>query len=57
MTSTPFVGFRGDGTNCADIDECAEGSSECVNSVCDNSEGSYICNCLEGERVDNGTLQ
>ena len=36
-----------------DVDECGEESHECVKSDCDNSEGSYICNCLSGYAVDN----
>ena len=35
-----------------DIDECDEESDECFNAKCDNSEGSYICNCLTGYVVD-----
>ena len=46
-----FQGFRGDGINCKDVDECDEEKHECVNSQCDNSEGSYRCNCDTGIRL------
>ena len=35
-----FVGFRGDGTNCFDIDECIENIDECGDhSTCLNTVG------------------
>ena len=37
-----------------DIDECTDGSHECLHSDCENSDGSYVCNCHEGtELIDN----
>ena len=37
-----------------DIDECAsEGDNECdINAQCTNTEGSYVCRCLEGYQGD-----
>lgn len=32
------------GAKCVDIDECAEGLSECQHT-CENNNGSYICHC------------
>jgi hypothetical protein len=35
-----------------DIDECTEGTSGCSH-ICSNTEGSYICSCQSGYRLDN----
>ena len=36
-----------------DIDECEQGTSEC-DQICNNTDGSYICDCNTGfKRVDN----
>ena len=35
----------------ADIDECAEAQEVCRRGQCQNVEGSYICECLEGYRL------
>ncbi|KAM7375350.1 hypothetical protein PAMA_014447 [Pampus argenteus] len=43
------TGYRGDGHNCYDIDECAEGSSSCgAHSQCLNLPGSHRCQCQSG---------
>uniref|UniRef100_A0A3P8W1Q3 Nidogen 2 n=1 Tax=Cynoglossus semilaevis TaxID=244447 RepID=A0A3P8W1Q3_CYNSE len=43
------TGYRGDGRNCYDIDECAEGLSSCgAHSECLNLPGSHRCQCHDG---------
>uniref|UniRef100_A0A7N5ZTL7 Nidogen 2a (osteonidogen) n=1 Tax=Anabas testudineus TaxID=64144 RepID=A0A7N5ZTL7_ANATE len=43
------TGFTGDGRNCYDIDECAEGLSSCsAHSQCVNLPGSHRCQCHSG---------
>ncbi|KAM8722858.1 nidogen-2 isoform 3-T3 [Acanthopagrus schlegelii] len=43
------TGYRGDGRNCYDIDECAEGLSSCgAHSQCMNLPGSHRCQCQSG---------
>ncbi|XP_034720262.1 nidogen-2 isoform X5 [Etheostoma cragini] len=43
------TGYRGDGHNCYDIDECAEGLSSCgAHSQCVNLPGSHRCQCQSG---------
>ena len=37
--------------NCliTDVDECAQGTDEChLNATCDNTIGSYTCECVTG---------
>ena len=42
-------GFEGNGTLCADVDECSTGTHYCGHkSKCTNSEGSYSCSCKNG---------
>jgi len=45
-------GFQGDGkvngTNCADINECAVGGYCFANTICSNAIGSYSCVCQSG---------
>lgn len=37
-----------------DIDECADGSHQCTgNQLCSNRQGSYICQCPPGYRLNN----
>ncbi|KAL9957484.1 hypothetical protein ACROYT_G039122 [Oculina patagonica] len=49
-------GFYGDGKNCTDIDECANGTHSCdVNAVCNNIRGSYNCTCKDGFYGDGET--
>jgi len=44
-----FAGFRGDGQNCLDIDECHEKSDNCnLYAECINHEGTFDCECLPG---------
>nr|XP_046238840.1 LOW QUALITY PROTEIN: nidogen-2 [Scatophagus argus] len=43
------TGYRGDGRNCYDIDECAEGLSSCgAHAHCMNLPGSHRCQCQSG---------
>ncbi|XP_071319886.1 nidogen-2 isoform X2 [Trachinotus anak] len=43
------TGYRGDGRNCYDIDECAEGVSPCgAHAQCVNLPGSHRCQCQSG---------
>ncbi|XP_058846527.1 nidogen-2-like [Acipenser ruthenus] len=43
------TGYRGDGRNCYDMDECAEGLSSCgSHSLCVNLQGSHRCECQSG---------
>ncbi|XP_016105651.1 nidogen-2-like [Sinocyclocheilus grahami] len=43
------TGFRGDGRNCYDVDECAEDLRSCgAHSYCVNLPGSHRCQCESG---------
>ena len=47
------TGFTGNGTYCADFDECALGTHSCHgNAVCVNVIGSYTCFCNAGYTGD-----
>lgn len=43
-------GFRGDGYDCIDINECVENNTCGNNSICDNNLGSFVCTCETGYR-------
>nr|XP_009680514.1 PREDICTED: LOW QUALITY PROTEIN: mucin-4 [Struthio camelus australis] len=43
------AGLTGDGTHCADIDECTWGTACPGNTTCTNTVGSYVCTCAPGE--------
>ena len=48
-------GYARVGTECRDIDECAELPDACSRQrVCHNSDGSYTCDCPPQEQVANG---
>ena len=42
-----------------DIDECQEDLASCnpLNSLCSNTNGSYLCPCLEGFSPSNGICE
>ncbi|XP_068447054.1 nidogen-2 [Clinocottus analis] len=43
------TGYRGDGRNCYDVDECAESLSSCgAHAQCVNLPGSHRCQCQGG---------
>ncbi|XP_063733649.1 nidogen-2 isoform X2 [Eleginops maclovinus] len=43
------TGYRGDGRNCYDIDECSEGLNSCgAHAQCMNLAGSHRCQCQSG---------
>jgi len=45
------AGYCGNGTVCADNDECLLGQFNCTtNSVCKNTPGSYECQCISGTK-------
>uniref|UniRef100_A0AAY4AKV7 Nidogen-2 n=1 Tax=Denticeps clupeoides TaxID=299321 RepID=A0AAY4AKV7_9TELE len=47
------TGYGGDGRNCYDVDECAEGLSSCgSHSECENLQGSYRCRCEAGYELE-----
>ena len=35
-----------------DINECMEGNDSCIQN-CTNTDGSYMCNCSSGYRLNN----
>jgi len=44
-----WPGFRGDGVECVDIDECEEGDDNCSeHAVCGNTQGGFTCACVPG---------
>ena len=47
------------GNNCdTDIDECQENPTVCGNAmICNNTEGSYRCNCQKGFQLLDGKCQ
>uniref|UniRef100_A0A3P9A7N8 Nidogen 2a (osteonidogen) n=1 Tax=Esox lucius TaxID=8010 RepID=A0A3P9A7N8_ESOLU len=43
------TGYRGDGRNCYDVDECVEGLSQCgPHTQCVNLPGTHSCHCQAG---------
>ena len=49
-----LAGFKGDGVNCEDIDECSVDDVCSSTSICVNTEGSFKCNCMDDFVEDNG---
>ena len=50
-------GYRGDGHDCDDINECAEGHSCHENAECVNNVGSYMCVCNDGYEGDGSNCE
>lgn len=49
-------GYQGDGSVCADIDECSEGTASCdAHAACTNTDGDYTCECDAGWQGDGFT--
>ncbi len=47
------AGYHGNGTTCADLDECALHTSNCsAQATCTNSVGSFTCACNAGYQGD-----
>ncbi|CAN8006556.1 unnamed protein product, partial [Ixodes hexagonus] len=44
-------GYRANGTECVDVDECAEGRHKCEKS-CVNNIGGYYCQCPDGYKLN-----
>lgn len=46
-------GWRGDGTECEDIDECLTNNGGChPRATCTNTDGSFMCLCDTGYKGD-----
>ena len=44
FTCTCNGGYTGDGIDCVDVDECADGTHTCQGSeTCDNVDGTFEC--------------
>ena len=44
----PASGYEGDGVTCNDIDECLQEDICPEHNICQNTDGSYDCNCNPG---------
>lgn len=43
------AGYSGNGSGCADIDECADQTAGCSQgAICENAPGAYTCRCPSG---------
>ncbi|CAH1793372.1 unnamed protein product, partial [Owenia fusiformis] len=61
-------GYEGDGVSCTDIDECAAGQMDALmetpaglpcnsDATCNNTPGSYTCECNQGFKGDGATCE
>ncbi|HEY6876577.1 MAG TPA: calcium-binding EGF-like domain-containing protein, partial [Polyangiales bacterium] len=49
IVCTCKAGYRGNGTSCANIDECTDGVDDCdANATCTDTSGSFTCACNAG---------
>ncbi|CAG6017969.1 unnamed protein product [Menidia menidia] len=56
-TCTCKRGFTGNGTRCADVDECAAKGTCHARAVCSNFIGTFFCSCQRGFRGDGFSCQ
>ena len=40
-------------SNVVDVDECLVNSAICGGGTCENTEGSYMCQCFDGYELTN----